>query len=423
MSNIEAILADREERNNQIIKAAASGNIVTVKANIPGTNKRVAESFLIVRYFTNSVLKILGGEAEIFDGADGMYAVIKSSGDNLKEKTVEIEKTDPIGRFCDIDVYLQGEKSSLSRGYMRGCFICQNPAFVCARQGNHSTEELLEVLKKGTRQHFSNRLAEIIKLSLMAELNLENKFGLVTPTSQGSHADLNYGIMQTSQDAIIPYLIETFWTGFDSDETESLLSKLRPIGIKAEKAMYRAVKTNTYKGFIFVAGVLLASCGYLLSRGRGDFDGIFSTAAEVCRGITNELQYGENTAFGITAYKNYKITGVRGHAERGFTAIQKAENLIGDNTSSDNLLKTLCFIVGNIDDTVLLKRSGCLEKYQYFKNKIHSVNISDKIQLQSLNDECINNSISIGGSADVLASATMLNKIRSLWHFNNTDKE
>ena len=418
MSNIEAILADREERNNQIIKAAESGNIVTVKANIPGADKRVAESFLIVRYFTNSVLKVLGGEAEIFDGADGAYAIIKPLADNLKEQTVNMEKTDPIGRFCDIDVYLQGAKSSLSRGHMRKCFICPNPAFVCARQGNHSTEELLKVLKNGTREYFSLQIAEIIKQSLMAELNLENKFGLVTPTSQGSHADLNYGIMQISQDSIIPYLVKAFWAGFDSDGTENLLCKLRPIGIQAEKAMHEAVKTNTYKGFIFVAGILLASCGYLLSRGRGDFDGIFSTAAEVCQGVTKELEQGENIAFGITAYKNYKITGVRGHAEQGFNVVKNAEKFIGENTSADNLLKALCFIVGNIDDTVLLKRSGCLEKYQYFKNKIHSVNISDKIQLQSLNDECINNNVSIGGSADVLASAIMLNKLRNLLYFN-----
>lgn len=247
----------------------------------------------------------------------------------------------------------------------------------------------------------------------MAELNLENKFGLVTPTSKGSHTDLNYGIMQNSQDAIIPYLVKIFWAGFDSDETEGLLGKLRPIGVEAENAMFKAEKPNTYKGFIFVAGVLLASLGYNLSLGIGDFDGIFSTAAQVCKGITKELET-DDSSFGITAYKKYKITGVRGHAEQGFPVVRQAEKLIGGDLSSDNLLKALCHIVGNIEDTVLLKRSGSLKKYQYFKHKISSAAIENSQQLQSLNDECINNNISIGGSADVLASAVMLNKLRNL---------
>ena len=413
MDNHLAILSAREARNNLIIKAAESADIITVKANIPGADKRVKESFLIVRYFTNTVLRSLGGEAAIYDGADGIYAVIKTAGDNLKERTVEIEKTDPVGRFCDIDVYLKGAKCSLSRGYMRTCYICEQPAFVCARQGNHTAEQLLGVLKSGTREYFSSLIAGIIKQSLLAELNLENKFGLVTPTSQGSHADLNYGVMLKSQDAIIPYLVQLFWAGFDADGVDGLLNTLRPIGMEAEKAMYAAVKTNTYKGFIFVAGVLLASVGYVISCDECDFNGIFSTAAQICKVITNELE-SNGDAFGITAYKNYKITGVRGHAEQGFPVVRQAEALIGGDLSSDNLLKVLCRIVGGIEDTVLLKRSKSLEKYLYFKRKISSVDITDKIQLKSLNEECIKNNISIGGSADILATAVMLYKLRTL---------
>ena len=413
MDNSSAILSAREDRNNLIIKAAESSDIITVKANIPGADKHVKESYLLVRYFTNAVLHALGGKAEFYDCADGVYAVIKTAGDNMKERTVEIEKTDRIGRFCDIDVYLKGAKCSLSRGYMRTCYICEQPAFVCSRQGNHTAEQLLGVLKRGTREYFSSILADIIKQSLLAELNLENKFGLVTPTSQGSHADLNYGIMLKSQDAIIPYLVQLFWAGFDSDGAEGLLSKLRPIGIEAENAMFEAVKTNTYKGFIFVAGVLLVSVGCVISRNECNFNDIFSTAAKICNGITNELENGGESN-GITAYKNYKITGARGHAEQGFPVVKSAIELIDGNTSPDNLLKVLCHIVGGIEDTVLLKRSKSLEKYLYFKHKISSADIADKAQLKQLNEECIKNNISIGGSADILATAIMLNKLRTL---------
>lgn len=413
MCSPSQILSAREEKNNRIIAAAEGSNVITVKANIPGSNKRVKESNLLIRYFTNCVLHTIGGEAEFFDCADGPYAIIKTANDNLKERTVEIEKTDPIGRFCDIDVYLKGTKRSLSRGYMRLCFICDKPAFVCARQSNHTAEELLSVLKRKTREYLSARIAEVIKMSLLCELNLENKFGLVTPTSCGSHTDLNYEIMLKSQSAIIPYLVQAFWTGLDADGSDGLLNTLRPIGIEAEKAMYEAVKTNAYKGFIFVAGALLSSVGCLISRNELYFNDIFSTAAKICKGITAELKCGGDTG-GITAYKKYKITGVRGQAEQGFPAVKQAVELIGGDLSSYNLLKVLCHIVGSIDDTVLLKRSGSFEKYQYFKSKISSVDISDKEQLNSLNDECIKNNISIGGSADILAVSVMLYKLRNL---------
>ena len=419
MYNIQSILSNRESRSQAVAKAALSSDIITVKANIPGGDKRIRESFLIVRYFTNRVLEEFGGKVKFYDGADGICAVISVSGERLKERAVEIEKSDPIGRFTDIDVYSKGESHSLSRGYMRKCYICENAAFICARQGTHTVEELLDTIKSSTRKFFFERIAVILKDSLMAELNLENKFGLVTPASNGSHGDLNYTIMQTAQDAIIPYLVRLFWTGFYFDSTEGLLEKLRPIGQEAEKAMYSAVGgANAYKGFIFVAGVLLASTGYILSAG-GEYEEIFSTAGKVCRGITAELKSsGADESFGIKAYKEYGITGVRGHAENGFSVVREAEKLIDCEYSSESLLKVLCYIVGNIEDTVLLKRSGSVQRYKYFKDRIYSADITDKQQIKRLNEECINNGISIGGSADVLAAAVLLKKLRALFYFH-----
>ena len=413
MSN--AILEAREQRNWYIVTLAKKSQLITVKANVPGGDKRVKESFLLVRYFVNRLTDQLSNEVLLLDNADGMCAILPASGENIKLKTTELEDTTPIGRFADLDVYLKGAKHSLSRGHMRKCYLCDNDAFVCAKLGTHTTQQLLVAFKEGVRNYFSQLICSVIKESLQTELNLEDKFGLVTPTSNGSHGDLNYEIMTISQEVIAPYLTQMFWVGFDSEDVDNLLDKLRPIGIEAENAMYKAVATNTYKGFIFVAGVLLASFGHLLSTGGGKYLEIFDIVERICKGVTDEL-YGEGSTFGIEAYRLYGFTGVRGHAEQGFYAVRKAEKIVDAGYSPKSLLKALTYIVGDIEDTVLLKRSGSLQKYTYYKNAISSIDVDDKSQLKLLNAECIKNGISIGGSADVLASAVMLKKLRQLWY-------
>jgi triphosphoribosyl-dephospho-CoA synthetase len=79
------------------------------------------------------------------------------------------------------------------------------------------------------------------------------------------------------------------------------------------------------------------------------------------------------------------------------------------NIEKQPLLQSLCDIVGRIDDSVLLKRSGTLERYAYFQKIISSVDIRDKKQVKKVNQECLQNNVSIGGSADVLIAAILLN--------------
>ncbi len=411
MYSPEVILSDRENRNKIIREAALYGDVVTIKANVPGADKHIKESFLLVRHFTALALEKFKGDVSFYDGCDGFCAIIRADGENLKSTAVELEQSCSAGRFADIDVYLKGQPHSLSRGYLRKCYICGKPAFVCSREKNHTTEQLISKLKAETRAYFSIQVSKTVKESLMAELDLEDKFGLVTPLSKGSHTDLDYGIMQRAQNAVIPYLVQIFWEGFDADKTDGLLKRLRPIGLNAEKAMYEAIGTNAYKGFIFIGGLFLASLGFVISHGGGS-DAVFSNIANICRGIEDEFSGKENT-FGINAYREYKITGARGQAAGGLRAVKNAEKLLTD-FSSTSLKTALCRIVGETDDTVLLKRSGTFERYMYFKQKISSADPTDKEGTAELTRECVKNNISIGGSADVLAAAVTLKKFRKL---------
>ncbi len=417
MNEADCILKAREERAQIILRLAAESDVVTVKANVPGENKRIGESFLLVRHFTALALEKFGGKVLTIDGADGLCSVIYGAGRCSKDTAVWLERQSAAGRLIDIDVWQKGGESSVSRGHMRRCFVCGDPAFVCARSAKHSPQELISAFKAGAREYFSELLACAVKSSLMTELNLEDKFGLVTPTSSGSHTDMDYALMVKSQTAIIPYLVDAFWAGFDNKAGDKLLEKLRPIGKEAERTMLAANGgVNAYKGLIFEFGILLAAAGASLSSGSGDYGEIFAKVKHMCGGITDELKDG--TTFGAEAYRLYRITGARGHAESGFAAAREAERIIDKNYSAQSLLRALCRIVGIIDDTVLLKRCKSYERYLCYKRKISRLDIKDTKRLKILNGECIKNGLSIGGSADVLAAGVLLKKFRSIWYFD-----
>lgn len=415
------VLACREQNGIIMQTLAQSGNAFSVKANVPGADKRVAEGAALVRHYVALLLREFGGEAIFYDGADGYFAAITkmkpADARSLKDFAVRLEEETPVGRYVDIDLMPKGEKRSLSRGYMRRCYLCGEAAFVCARRGAHPREELLSALKRDARDYFTKAVISALKESALSELRLENKFGLVTPTHSGSHKDIDYEVMLASQGAIIPKLAHMFWTGFDAPCADGLLAALRPEGIETEKAMFAASGgVNTYKGLVFAAGILLACAGRALSSKETRLSAISDIARAACRGVVSELESCPNTA-GATAYKLYGVKGARGSAERGFPAAFEAEKMIDDDFSDESLLKALCYIVGNIEDTVLLKRCKSYEKYDYYKRKISSVDTADKKAVEALNDECLRENISIGGSADLLIAAILLKKLRALWYF------
>lgn len=410
MSSAEEILSAREKRNKYILSCAEEDDVISVKANIPGLDKNLSVGYLLVRHFTAKITKIFGGEVELADGADGFCALIKGAKNCNKKGLIDFESESPIGRFVDLDLYTKGSNKSLTRGYMRRCYLCDEPAFVCARRGGHSYEQLTAKIEEDTRMYFSRILQNAIIGAITRELNLENKFGLVTPTSNGSHPDMNYGIMATSRDAIAPYLVKIFWTAFDYGRESGLLEIIRPIGKEAERQMeFANGGVNAYRGLIFVFGVLLAALGVAICRNSGE--SVYDSVRKICKGITKELDVGDS--FGCKAYRRYGITGVRGHAEGGFRGVEQAEAKLGENFSDEQLLSVLCHICGTIEDTVLLKRCKSLEKYSHYKSVIGSVNVNDKLQLKILNDECNKNGLSIGGSADVLAAGVLMKMLRS----------
>ena len=410
MQGLNQILIDREKRHNLIHSLTKDYNVITVKANVAGGCKNIYPSFVLSNYYANLIYKKWGYKPIIDQNSDGICYIFTLKDDiDYKEYTTFLEEQTPLGRLVDIDVHFKNCQSSVTRNATRKCFLCDNPAFVCGRLKSHSISQLNDFLTEKTRNFFRREISKIIKESLLCELQLENKFGLVTKTTSGSHPDMDYFLMQKAQDSIIGDITESFFIGLKGDDPSKLMDVLRPIGLECENNMLKATSgVNAYKGFIFISMILLPSLGYALKEANNGAD-VFEISKILA---SHKSVIAPLNTFGYGAYKD-SFFGVRGEAFNGFPTVQKASKALNSNS----LHKVLCTIVGDIDDTVLLKRAKSFERYLYFKNMISCVDTTNTAELKRVTEICVENNISIGGAADILCCGIMINKLKQLFYF------
>ncbi len=153
---MSTVLEARDYRVAQIETLLdANKIIISLRCNYPGVNKDNEETRLVIRTIhevismTFPVLQqqfINGGEGPIF-----LYLLDLKNGQQVKEKTMEIENHHPLGRLVDIDVYDNSIKSLSRKDFneaQRKCFLCDKDAFICIVHKNHTLEELTNYYKK-----------------------------------------------------------------------------------------------------------------------------------------------------------------------------------------------------------------------------------------------------------------------------------
>jgi triphosphoribosyl-dephospho-CoA synthetase len=339
---------------------------------------------------------------------------------SIKHFLMHIEETHPLGRFIDLDVYNHPDKS-ISRmdigAPLRTCMLCEEPAILCMRYEKHSIDDMLFFIEKETHQFLLQDIKKQIDLSILTELELEDKFGLVTKTSSGSHPDMDYALMVKAKDAIIDDLIDIFELGLRAENLEGLFLQAKNIGIKAEKGMLDATQgINCYKGLITVLGFACLASGYALSH-QDPFMSIFSHIKTLSKDLHQDFDKPLHT-FGIKAFQTHQITGIRGECQKGLSTIQKILDVYPKLTKDDplTLRKALRDLIVLSEDTVFLKRSKSFERYQKIKAEIQTLNLDDSKQIKVYTNNMIKENISFGGSADLLVTAIYLQHIKHLFN-------
>jgi holo-ACP synthase CitX len=399
------ILHAREKRSQQIEYLLSKYDVlVAIKVNFPGNNKNHPLAYLIINALSLADLGLKIVKTYWYTSLDGPYYLLSvdDAGQSAKSIAISFEENHPLGRFLDVDVYTK--QGNHSRKEKRKCFLCDQLAHVCVREKRHTYDDIYSYIESRVLSYYKDDLIRIIDQAIMDELNLDPKFGLVTPKTNGSHPDMDYDLMVQAKDAILPFMIDIFNESIWINEATDY-QKFIDLGKKAEKAMYQVTGgINAYKGLIFHMGLLVLSYGYKLSREEENHLSIILKM--MAKKILDKRVYDEMT-FGQKAHMMYHMQGARGQALSGYQDVFE----VLKNNRALNLHKMLISFIIRIDDTNLLKRAGGMERYKKIKDLFAKTDMSQVNALEKLTHECIRLNLTFGGSADMLIFALVVDAL------------
>lgn len=260
---------------------------------------------------------------------------------------------------------------------------------------------------------FSSTLADLAVASLIEEVSLTPKPGLVDLKDSGSHDDLHYATMIKSANCLRETFSKMAMAAFGEKPSQSLREKIGEIGREGENTMFQVTNgVNTHKGAIWSLGLLTASAA--IHKGESDELALCFTAGEIAR--FEDRYIPPQLTNGIKAINKYGVNGAKVEAQLAFPHIRTISlpifktSLIQYNYEVAKF-RSLLALMAKLDDTCLLHRGG-IEGLDYAKQYASAVLESNNLdELETMNGEFIERNLSPGGSADLLAATIYLYKI------------
>ena len=269
--------------------------------------------------------------------------------------------------------------------------------------------------------------------ALLEEVSVHPKPGLVTPYDTGAHNDMDAALFGVSAKALQPYFAISAQKGAEWHQsleglpTPEQFRELRPIGIKAEEAMFNATGgVNTHKGAFFSLGILCACAGH---ASAGNKPLTVLSIIERCKSLTSGLvasdfaklaKTGKASSAGEKLYLQYGVTGIRGQAESGFSAVCSIslpilEEALADGCDPNSAaVNVLLHLMCETEDTNVLHRAGpeglaYVQKAAAYALKQGGMFTHEGTQtILRMSDDFRHKRISPGGCADLLAVTIFL---------------
>ena len=436
--SLEEMLEARERRASR--QRDLSGRyglpLVSFTMNIAGP---VKDSPLIRRgaavgdSLLRAQLKRVGAELVSYEkidaptGPEALY-VVDMDPQDLKRLTVGLEDHTDLGRLFDMDVIApSGEK--LDRAVPRRCLICGGPAWDCARSRVHTVEELQarsrRILSDALDRIDAETVGSLACRALLYEVCVTPKPGLVDRANNGSHRDMDLYTFLRSSAALWPWFAECARTGrrlADRPPRETF-DALRWPGRLAEGTMLLATGgVNTHRGAVFSLGLLCASLGRLDRDLWSDPGRVCAGAAAMVEGVTAQGLTGPSEGTrGAWIRRRWGLTGPRGEAEAGFptvlgTGLPVLEEGLSRGLSPDRAgAAAMLSMLARGGDTNLAARGGpdrARETAERIGALLAEDPWPDEEVLSRLDRELIEEGLSPGGSADLLALCWFLHSLR-----------
>lgn len=272
------------------------------------------------------------------------------------------------------------------------------------------------------------KIDELAFETLIKEVKLTPKPGLVDKNNNGSHSDMDLNLFFKSANAIKPFILKFFNCGKDSLHVsdEIVFDKLRIIGLECEEQMFKATNgVNTHKGMVFSFAVICGAIGKIKAKHeRLECVQLQDEIKAICKGLIQKDLSGKKlkNTNGEKFFQKTKSAGIREEAQNGYpTIFQKSLIFYNEKkekyTENIALKLTLLFIMTQAKDSNLYARGG-LEGLSFAKTeskKILDLNDFSRLdeQLYELDKDFIAKNLSPGGSADLLCLTYFISNILS----------
>lgn len=208
-------------------------------------------------------------------------------------------------------------------------------------------------------------LAESAVAVLVQELEAYPKPGLVSPRDSGAHADMDYGLMCRSANALQGPFASIAAAGRGGFPFETTLI---PLGLAAEREMLHATGgINTHRGAIFTLGMIIAAMARTKAVSRSlSPDGIRSVLIETWGDALQVHCAAEvsGSSHGSLVRESTGTGGARSEAARGFPSIFETGLPVYQDALSSGLdcnaarIQTLFALMESAEDTNIIFRGG-----------------------------------------------------------------
>ena len=267
-------------------------------------------------------------------------------------------------------------------------------------------------------------LARAALASLHEELVAHPKPGLVGPGDPGSHADMDAATFLRSILSLRAFFRDAALAG----EEGAAFEHLRSLGLAAEERMLRATGgANTHRGAIFALGLLAAAAGELRARGQSLAGDALGRAVRERHGrAIRERLPRHPDSHGTHAGRLHGAGGAREEAAAGFPhvfrialpALAEARARGADRRAA--AIHGLMTLVAGVVDTNLLHRGGAAGLFvarslaRDFLRRGGALRAGWEGQAQEIHREFVARNLSPGGSADLLAAALFVERVRAI---------
>lgn len=443
---LEEILEEKEWRAaaQQRLLGRYRLPVLAMTLNLPGPYKQFPLAWQSFARCLEEVREQLPAHPLVVEQTQGVagsaaFLVVDMPPLALKERMTQLEEAHPMGRLLDLDVLtLEGKLSreDLNRSPRR-CFVCDQPAALCARSQRHPLAEVVAhsvaMMRSYLGEATSREVAALGVRALIREVSATPKPGLVDRNNSGAHRDMDLALFLDSAESLRPYLEDCVRLGFAHHGLpEALFPLLRQRGQEAEREQLAVTRgVNTHKGAIFSFGLLCGAYGAL--RGRMEpmsVEGVldYSAAmAAVALGDLKDLDAGRPAAsHGERLYLRHGVTGIRGEAAAGYPSVRlfglpALERMLAAGASvNDAGVAVLLTLMARVDDTNILHRSdqATLEELQQkARTLLAGQPTPEDLRRGALELDrwCIQRNISPGGCADLLAITYFLYDLTAQW--------